>query len=152
MPKCINITLDRITCDFNGFGGSVLLNGDIFGSTFWNDPNNPGDLKETRKIYPFPGGPIRIAQGETVEIKMAESVTLCLSTPTTEPVGLNPKFLKIGGELNNGLASQFFTLDYLVQLPIAGSPGVEPWHKTLQFTAANLKMSLVFGLTMQNPW
>src|SRR5262245_26268915 len=134
MSKSISVKLHEIICDFNGFGDPILLSGDTFGSTFWNDPNNPADLKETRKIYPFPGGPVRIAQGETVPIRMVDSVTFTLSTPTIEPPGLSPKFLKISGELNNGLGSQFMTLDYLVQLPVPTSPDFKgPLLRMLSF-------------------
>ncbi|WP_226574262.1 hypothetical protein [Acuticoccus sediminis] len=152
MPKVIDVKLNSIHCAFNGFGGSILLNGAIAGTTFMSDPNNPADAKETKKIYPFPSGPISISQDETVEIQMLNSVSFALSTPTTEPGTLNPKYLKLGGELNNGLGSQFFTLDYLVQLPITGSPGATPALKILPYSASNLRIDLIFAITMQNPF
>ncbi len=150
MPKGIDVTLQQISCDSNGFGGAVMLSGNIIGIRFQNDPNNPGDEKDRTVIFPFPNGAISISQGQTVPVTM-QPVTFFLSTPSTEPATLNPKFLKFGGELNNGLNSNFITIDNLEPLPSSqnqadGDPPVQPRKFDLHFASPNLKVTLTFGL------
>jgi|SRR5215813_15094384 len=152
MPKCIDVTLAKIVCDRNGFGGSIQLTGNIFGATFQNNPDSTNDQTSRKEIFPFPNGPIQISKGQTVEIEMENSVTFCLSTPTTEPAGLNPRFLKIGGDINNDLGSSFFVIDNLIQLPISGDLENPPREKDLVFSSPNLQITLRFGLSMQQPF
>jgi hypothetical protein len=152
MPKCIDVKLAKIVCDRNGFGGSIQLTGNIFGATFQNNPDSPNDQTSRKGIFPFPGGPITISKGQPAEIEMENSVTFCLSTPTTEPPGLDPRFLKIGCDLNNDLGGSFFVKDNLIQLPITGELETEPREKDLVFSSPNLQITLRFGLSMQHPF
>jgi hypothetical protein len=72
-------------------------------------------------IFPFPAGPISIAEGETKSITM-KGVRFSLSTPSIEPVTLNPKVLKVVGELNNGLGSNAFLIHFEDPLPLPLRP------------------------------
>jgi hypothetical protein len=148
MPKQIEVTLDKITCDKNGFGGSIQLAGNIFGATFYKDPNVTHVVKV---IYPFPSGPISVSQGETVKIQM-DSVNFFLSSGNQEPPGSNPNFMKIGGELSNGLGSNFFTIDSTIQLPQDNDPGASPQEFDLTFSSDNLRITLGFGLLGGPVW
>jgi hypothetical protein len=94
-----------------------------FGSTFQNNP--PDGLRDTRVIFPFPAGPISIAEGETKSITM-EGVRFSLSTPSIEPVDLNPKVLQVVGELNNGLGGNAFLIRFDDPLPFAPSTSELP--------------------------
>ena len=145
MPKYVDVTLQQIACIANGFGGAVQISGDLFGETFWNDPNNPNDRKDYKDIFPFPNGPISISQGQAVPITMT-SVRFILSLPGHEPSTLAPKFLKFGGSLNPGLGSQFLTIRFDETFPVSGS-GEEPTQRKLDYTSANLRVTLTFGLS-----
>jgi hypothetical protein len=59
-------------------------------------------------IFPFPAGPISIREGETKSITM-KGVRFSLSTPSIEPVTLNPKVLKAVGDSTTGLAAMPFS-------------------------------------------
>jgi hypothetical protein len=94
------------------------LDGDsqmIRGSTFQNRPDE--ELRTQEVIFPFPTGPISIAEGETKSITM-KGVRFSLSMPSIEPVTLNPKVLKVVGELNNGLGSNAFLIHFEDPLPL----------------------------------
>jgi hypothetical protein len=69
---------------------------------------------ETRSYLPFPAGPISIAEGETKAITM-KGVRFSLSTPSIEPVTLDPKVLKVVGELNNGLGRNAFPIQRMLR-------------------------------------
>jgi len=144
VPKLIDVRLFQIVCDRNGFGGSIELTGNIFGVTF----DDPAVEKVRKDIYPFPGGPIRIAQGETVPIQMDDSITFLLSSPSTEPASANPKFINIGGDLSNGLGSKFLTQDFTIQVPSCSEgPGR---RFDLQFDSPNLRITLGFHICLNS--
>ena len=111
IPRVIDVTLETISCDRNGFGGSVLISGNIFGATFQDNPDDPNDLRDQRSIFPFPSGPISFSKGQTVPITMLPAAFVLHQTFDTEQP-LSPRFLKIGGDLNLGLGSSF--LRYLI--------------------------------------
>lgn len=69
MPKLIDVTLLQIACTASGFGGTVDITGDLIGTTFKNNPNNPDDSVDTRDIFAFPR-PITIGQGQVVKTPM----------------------------------------------------------------------------------
>jgi hypothetical protein len=151
MPRQIDVKLDRIFCAANGFGGAVLLTGDTFGATFQNNPDDPQDQRARADIFPFPSGPISISKGQTVKISMDQAVRFDLSAPDLEPPELNPKFLKFGGELNNGLGSSFSTIRWDEPLPFANQDPVEPPREfVVSFESQNLKMNLIFTLIVAN--
>ena len=147
MPKLIDVTLQQIACAANGFGDPVQLTGDLFGATFNNDPNNPGDLNTKLEIFPFPNGPITITSGQTVPVTM-DAVTFTLAAPDVGP-GTTPKFLKIGGALGLGLGSQFFNIKFDDALPDLRGQGDEPGRPPrkfdLNYSAPNLQVTLTFG-------
>jgi hypothetical protein len=144
MPKLIDVRLFQIVCNRNGFGGSVDITGNIFGATF-DDPN----VEVVRKvIFPFPGGPIRISENETVQIRMDESVTFLLSSPFTEPAGENPKNIRIGGDLNNGLGGNFLIEDFTIQAPLCQSGDNRRFD--LEFTSPNLGVTLGFHICLNS--
>jgi hypothetical protein len=146
--KQIEVALAKITCKTNGFGGSIQVAGNIFGATYYNDPNV---THVVRVIYPFPSGPISVSEGETQKIKM-NSVNFFLSSGNLEPPGANPNFMKIGGELTNGLGSNFFTIDSTIQLPQDNVPPVSPQEFDLTFASDNLTIILGFGLLGGPVW
>ena len=144
MTKIVEVALESIACTNNGFGGTVQISGNTFGSTFQNNP--PDELRDTRVIFPFPAGPISIAEGETKSITM-EGVRFSLSTPSIEPPALNPKVLQVVGELNNGLGSNAFLIRFDDPLPFARStsePPANPRRFTLDYATANLAIRLTF--------
>jgi hypothetical protein len=147
MPKLIDVTLQQIACTANGFGGAVQLNGDLFGITFNNELDNPGDVDDRRDIFPFPNGPISISQGQVVPVTMG-AVTFSMAAPSAGP-SITPKFLKIGGELNGGLGSRFFVIGFQDPLPFITQTGSErppaPRQFSLDYSSANLKVTLTFG-------
>jgi hypothetical protein len=140
----MSVKLKSIACTENGFGGTVQLSGNTFGSTFQN--LDVTGLRDTRPIFPFPAGPITIAEGETKSIIMSD-VRFNLKT-TNEPAELNPKVLKVMGELNNGLGSNSFLIRWDdFHLPHAPSPAEEPKDPAefkLDYTTANLAITLTF--------
>jgi hypothetical protein len=121
--------------------GESRLDGDsqmIRGSTFQNRPDE--ELRTQEVIFPFPTGPISIAEGETKSITM-KGVRFSLSTPAIEPVTPNPKVLKVVGELNNGLGSNAFLIHFEDPLPFAPSPSeppANPRRYELEYATANL--------------
>jgi hypothetical protein len=146
MVKILEVELESIACTRNGFGGTVQISGNTFGSTFQNDPDIPDDVRDTRTIFPFPAGPISIAAGETKSITM-EGIRFSLSTPSIEPPNLNPKVLKVVGELNNGLGSNAFLIrfdDPLPFAPLTSDPPGEPRRFKLDYATANLAITLTF--------
>src|SRR6201999_1724936 len=70
MPRTISVTLQKITCNRNDFGGALQISGDVFGETFQNAPNDPAQSKGRTDIFPFPNGPISLAAGETHQVQM----------------------------------------------------------------------------------
>lgn len=144
MTKIIEVELESIACTNNGFGGAVQISGNTFGSTFQNF--DLAQVRDTRAIFPFPAGPISIAEGETKSITM-EGVRFSLSTPSIEPPELNPKVLKVVGELNNGLGDNAFLIRFDDPLPFAPStsePPANPARFKLDYTTANLAVTLTF--------
>jgi hypothetical protein len=148
MPKIIEVALDQISCLRNGFGGEVLVSGNIFGAEFQDDPDDPDDQRTVKSIFPFPAGPIAISEGETTSITMS-GVRFSLSAPSIEPPTLGPKFLKIGGDLSSGLGSNFFTIRFDHPLPFADTPSTPPAVPArfdLGFSQPNLEIVLGFDL------
>jgi hypothetical protein len=147
MPKIIDVTLQQIACTANGFGGAVQLSGDLFGITFNNELDNPNDVDQRHDIFPFPNGPISISQGQVVPITM-RAVTFSMAAPSAGP-STTPKFLKIGGELNDGLGSQFFVIGFQDPLPFITQTGFDPPPPprkfNLDYRNANLAITLTFG-------
>jgi hypothetical protein len=151
MPKLIDVILETISCERNDSGRPVVISGATFGATFQNDPNNPGDQKDKRDIFLFPDGPIIVAPGEPKDIAMKDSVTFTLSAPSQEPADRNPKFLKITGDLKNGLGSNFFSIKFDEPLPDKqqtgeGTPTPEPRKFPLKFGTPDVDVTLTFGL------
>jgi hypothetical protein len=147
MPKIVEVALESIACTNNGFGGNVQISGNTFGSAFQNTLDEQST--DTRVIFPFPAGPISIAEGETKLITM-EGVrfSLTLNTPSHEPVHLGAKFLKVVGELNSGLGSNDFVIRFDDPLPFAPSPSERPDNPRrydLDYATANLGIRLTFA-------
>ena len=152
MPRILEFALESIACTNNGFGDTVQISGNTFGSTFQNNPDVPAELRDTRAIFPFPAGPISIAEGETKSIAM-DGVRFSLSSPSTEPPNLSPKVLKVVGELNNGLGSNAFVVRFDDPLPFAPSTSVPPDNPKrfrLDYETDNLAITLTFtGFVVQ---
>jgi hypothetical protein len=87
MPRIVGTKLKSIACTHNGFGGTVQISGNSFGSAFQN--LDLTGLRDTRTIFPFPAGPMAIALGETKSITM-DDVRFSLKI-TNEPPELSPK-------------------------------------------------------------
>ena len=104
MPRVIEVKLVKISCQKNGFGGSIQVKGDVLGQTFNFDPTDPAihqDAVDTKDIFPFVAGPISVAEGGEVPVRMDDGVAFALSTaPDLEPVGQNPPFLLISVRLD----------------------------------------------------
>jgi hypothetical protein len=74
-----------------------------------------------------------------------ESVVFTLNAgPPLAGPKANPHFLKIGGELNSGLGSNFLTFDNLFTLP--ARPDDPPRNFDLTFKSSNLQITLTFCL------
>jgi len=143
MPRIVGTKLKSIACTHNGFGGTVQISGNSFGSAFQN--LDLTGLRDTRTIFPFPAGPMAIALGETKSITM-DDVRFSLKI-TNEPPELSPKILKVVGELNNGLGSNAFFIRWDDPLPFAPSTSEVPEHPKefkLDYTTANLAITLTF--------
>jgi hypothetical protein len=144
LPRIISVKLKSIACTENGFGGTVQISGNTFGSTFQN--LDLTGLRDTRTIFPFPAGPVAIEEGETKSITM-DDVRFSLKT-TNEPPELSPKVLKVVGDLTNGLGSNSFLVRWDdFSLPHAPSPAEDPEHPAefkLDYTTANLAITLTF--------
>ena len=144
MPKQIDVTLQKITCNRNGFGGAVQVSGDVFGETFQNAPNDPDQSMGVLDIFPFPNGPISLTAGETHTVKM-DIVRFNLLGGQDAPDD-NPRFLTIGGSLNPGLGSQFFTISFdqpLNFIPPAGE--LPPEQFDVVYESPNVTITLTFG-------
>jgi hypothetical protein len=102
MHKVVRVKLESI--DYHprrdGYTGPIQVAGNIFGAIFQNDPNNPHDETERKIIYPFPDGPITVSQG--VSLIDSRDAFFPLNDPNAESDRAFPKFLKIGGVLDNG--------------------------------------------------
>jgi hypothetical protein len=145
MPRQIDVTLQTITCNRNGFGGAVQVSGDVFGETFQNAPNDPAQSTGKQDIFPFPSGPISLTAGQIHKVKM-EIVRFFLHAQDQESPELFPHFLTIGGTLSPGLGSQFFTIAFNQQLPFIPEAGNSPPEKfDLVFESSNVKITLTFG-------
>jgi hypothetical protein len=150
MPRQIDVTLQKITCNRNDFGGAVQLSGDLFGETFQDDPNDPAQSKGKKDIFPFPNGAISLAAGQSHDVTM-NSVPFFILSQSQDAPGANPKFLKIGGTLNPGLGSKFFTIafnDSVHSIPPEGD--LEPSQFDLVYESANLSVTLTFGAGQSN--
>ena len=146
MPKIVEVALESIACTNNGFGGNVQISGNTFGSTFANTPEQ--QLTDTRVIFPFPAGPISIAEGEIKAITMrGVRFVLTVNNPSHEPVDQGDKFLKVVGELNSGLGSNDFLIWFDDPLPFAPSPSERPDNPRrydLKYDTPNLGIRLTF--------
>src|SRR5262245_60324910 len=150
MPKIVWVRLQTISCDSNGFGGLVQLSGNTFGATYQNNPNNLNDQRDLKSIFPFPNGPISLSEGQIHSITMGPVAFSLGVAPPHEPADLDPKFLKFGGELNNGLGSNFTTIPSDEPLPFVDDSLVgEARPFPLVFAASNLTMTLTFGLIVR---
>jgi hypothetical protein len=148
MSKTIDIWLTKISCPKNGFGGSVKVSGKILAKTFGKNPDDSNDLVGTKIIFPFPSGPIDVAQGEIKKVTM-ESIRVVLSTPGHEPAGLLPLFLKLGGDLDNNLGSSYVTIgpdENLPQKDGTGRTQVKPREFNVEFHIENLTVVLSFDV------
>jgi hypothetical protein len=145
MPKQIDVTLQTITCNRNGFGGAVQVSGDVFGETFQDAPNDPAQSTGVLDIFPFPSGPISLSAGETHTVKM-DIVRFNLFARGQEAPEDFPHFLTIGGALNPGLGRQFFTIAFDQSLPFIPPEGDRPPEQfDLVYESPNVKMTLTFG-------
>lgn len=142
MARVIDVKLVKISCQKNGFGGSVQVRGDVFGQTFNQDPTDASihqNPLSTRDIFPFPSGPISVSEGEEVQVRMDNSVPFALSTaPDLEPDGLNPPFLLISARLdgigsNVLLIRQHTILSVDVDVPFDVKVGSDNVQVTLGF-------------------
>ncbi len=151
MPRIIDVKLQQITCSANGFGGVVEVSGDVFGETFQSNPNDPANSTGKLDIFPFPNGPVGLTKGQTVQVTM-ESVRFDLFAEGQEPPAANPHFLTIGGTLNPGLGSRFFTIPFDEPLPFLPQPGdtenVPPRQFNLEYSSPNATVTLTFGLAV----
>jgi hypothetical protein len=150
MPRIIDVLLKKIKCNANGFGGTIQVSGEVFGELFQNDPNNPAESRGRTDIFPFPHGPITFTEGQTVEVTM-KSARFSLWHEAAEPSALVPHFLTIGGTLSLGLGSKFFTIphtEFLPFLPPNGHGDVDPALRDLEYSSANVKITLTFGLAV----
>lgn len=127
--RCVAVKLVSIVCESNGFGGSASLHGRIFGATF---EKQTGLQVSTNDIFPFPSGPLTISEGQTLPIRMDESVKFC---------GPGTQFLRLGGELNLNLGSKFVDVDLLDVSPV-GAPQMRP----VELKTANFAVVLRFSL------
>jgi hypothetical protein len=150
MPRVIDVKLVKISCQKNGFGGSLQVRGDILGQTFNADPTDPTvhqNAVDTKDIFPFLSGPISVAVGEEVPVRMDDSVSFALSTaPDLEPVGLSPPFLLISVRLD-GIGRNVL----LIKQNTIQSVGVDmPFDVTVE--SDNVKATLGFSLKGQQPF
>lgn len=141
MPKQINVRLLKIVCKRNASGGSIELNGSTFGATFQNNPDDPNDEKERKDLFSFPAGPIRLSEGEQVPIHMENFPAFMLSA---NPPDNLPRFLKITGELNNGLGSNFLNISNTDGI---AQEGDEPIPRDIEFNTSDLDVILTIGLS-----
>jgi uncharacterized protein YndB with AHSA1/START domain len=142
--RSIDVRLHSISCEDNGFGGKIPIEGAIKGSTYFRDPNNPADLRDTRVIYPFPNGPVKVSEGETVSIQMDQSVSFTLRTPVHDPPEY-PDFLKVTVALNHELGTQAWTFRNSDNFPLRRE---DPLLKGMTFSTPNLRVKLVFAFQM----
>jgi hypothetical protein len=105
MAKMIEVKLHRLNCEFAEVEGeSLVVAGNFTVFTF----DDPSVISESKVIFDFPDGPIRLRKGESVAINRAARVTV--STPTSDPPGFGAFNMTFGGSLD-GLGSQLQTLD-----------------------------------------
>ncbi|MFV8053872.1 hypothetical protein [Mycobacterium sp. 48b] len=142
--RSIDVRLHSISCEYNGFGGNIPIEGSISGSTYFRDSNNPADLRDTRVIYPFPNGPVKVSEGETVSIRMDRSVSFTLRTPVHDPEAY-PDFLKVTVALNHELGTQSWTFRNNDTFPLRRE---DPLLKTMHFSTPNIRVNLVFAFQM----
>jgi hypothetical protein len=143
--KIVGVALQTISCDLNRFGSVVLISGDTFAATFNNNPENMNDQRERQSVFPFPNGPIGLSEGQTHSVKMGP-VLFTVHEAGSGPPDLAPKFVKFGGELNNGLGSNVHTIRFDEALPFDTGQGVKPKPFPLVFATTNLMVTLTFGL------
>jgi hypothetical protein len=105
MAKMIEVKLHRLTCEFAEVDGETLVVAGNF-TVFTFD--NPAVISETKVIFDFPDGPIRLRKGENVTINRNARVTV--STPTHDPPGFGAFNMTFGGSLD-ALGSEVQTLN-----------------------------------------
>ena len=150
MARVIDVKLVKISCQKNGFGGSVQVKGQVVGQTFNFDPTDPSihqDALDTKDIFPFLAGPISVAVGEEVQVRMDESVSFALSTaPDLEPVGLNPPFLLITVRLD-GIGSNVLLIRQHTILSVDVDVPFD-----VKVESDNVQVTLGFNLRGQQPF
>jgi hypothetical protein len=145
MPRQIDVTLQKITCNRNGFGGAVQVSGDVFGETFQNAPNDPAQSTGAQDIFPFPNGPISLTAGETHAVMMDIARFFLFAQGQEAPENF-PHFLTIGGALNPGLGSQSFMITFDQPLPFIPPEGDQPPEQfDLVYESPNVNNTLTFG-------
>jgi hypothetical protein len=103
MAKMIEVKLHGLTCEFAGDDG-IEIAGAFTVFTF----DTPAEIRETKVIFDFPEGPIRLRKGESASINRDARVTV--STPEHDPPGFGAFNMTFGGLLD-GLEGQSQTLD-----------------------------------------
>jgi hypothetical protein len=147
MPRLYDVTLVSISCEKNGFGGPILVTGDVSGRTYMRDPRDPPihqNPVDTKEIYPFLGGPVSVAVGKPASIQMDESVTFTLLNPFTDRPGSGPSFLMITANLDRiGLNAFIIDKDTPPEQENVDTP------VSLTISAPNVTITLHFILRLQ---
>jgi hypothetical protein len=147
MPRLIDVTLLTISCEKNGFGGSIQVTGNVFGQTYNQDPRDPTIHQNpvvTKEIFPFLAGPVSVAVGAPASIQMDDSVTFTLISPFLDAPGSSPPFLMITANLDR-IGLNAFVIDQHTP------PGQENVDTPVDLTIAapNVTVTLRFNLGLQ---
>ena len=105
MAKMIEVKLHRLTCEFAEVAGESLVVSGAFTVFTFDDPSV---ISETKVIFDFPDGPVRLRKAESVAINRDARVTV--STPSSDPASFGAFNMTFGGSLD-GLGTQLQTLD-----------------------------------------
>lgn len=97
MPKLVEITLDRLTCEFADEvpGGLLEITGRLVAFTY----DVESEIKQSIALFEFTGGPIRLRKGESKEIH-GEARVHMHAGGQDHPLRIAPEFVKFGGDLH----------------------------------------------------
>ena len=94
MAKMVGITLQSLTCEFAGDEGNDL---EVGGNLVVHGFDDPAAILETKTIFDFPDGPIRLRQGATATLN--KEARMAMATPSVDPPGFGTLFIQFGGSV-----------------------------------------------------
>jgi hypothetical protein len=122
MAKMIEVRLHSLTCEFASNGDEEVEVNGLFQVLAFDKPSS---VTSTDTIYDFPNGPVRMREGDSLDID--KDIRILMATPSVgDPPGYGSLFVKFGGNLA-GLGNHWETLH------TTGVINTQPWMRRFYF-------------------